>query len=272
MPATTEDATMKTGLIHRFAWLIILACALGISGWSLFYVARHEGAPIPVALVVSACVDGAALVCADLAMDAMTKGYSAAAPRLAVWIFAGAGAWLNSYHAIIAHESSFVRVLWAVPSITAVVVYEFRSRSIRQGVLTKQHKNTPPLPTMGALSWLLFPRETFTSTRKLVAYQRRRMLERYAPGAFSGFPEGKSESFSGPPESFSGPRESFPAPPESFPGREESSLPVIESSSVSSIVPIGEIRTWAKGKGYPVNERGSLPADIIQRYYSEKEA
>ena len=27
-----------------------------------------------------------------------------------------------------------------------------------------------------------------------------------------------------------------------------------------------EIRAWAKGRGYPVNERGRIPAEIVQEY------
>lgn len=240
---------------QRIGWTLVLGCCLGVSAWSLFYVARKEGAPVLIAAVVSTCFDGVALLCADYSLRYVRSGDSGIIPRLAVYCFAGASAYINSMHAVIAHQGNFARVLWAVPSIAAVVVFEIHARHEKRLALARLNKTLPPLPALGILAWFLFPIESFRTVRRLIAYQRRQMLARYAPGAFTRD---------------SGPEaDSLPDPAESNGTIGGSFAPEIETSQVVSIVPMAVIRAWALGRGYPVNSRGSVPADIIARYYRE---
>jgi hypothetical protein len=197
------------------------------------------------------CFDGVALICADYALGYIRAGDSGIGPRIAVYIFAGASAYLNSMHAVINHETTFVRVMWAIPPISAIVVYEFHTRFERRNALAKAGKTVPPLPAMGFVSWVFFPLDTFKSVRRLVAYQRKQMLMRYAPGAFPGVsvPDG-----------------------DSFPEVSDSSVSSLDSFRVSQIVSSAEIREWARGKGFRIPERGPLPTEVMQAYYTEKGA
>lgn len=241
--------------IKRTGWLAVLLCAMGVSGWSIFYIARHEGAPVLIALAAPVCFDGVALLCGYYAIQYLRKANSGVIPRLWVLVFAGASAYVNSWHAILDHESNFARLLWAIPSISAVVVFEVHTRLEKQTALARLNKTVPPLPAIGFLGWVLFPIKSYKAIRRLIAYQRGQMLARYAPGAFPGVsgPEGES-SVQG---------------SDSFPGITDSSGVVIESSEIVSLVSPAIIRQWARGKGYPVNERGSLPQELITRYYQE---
>lgn len=241
--------------IKRTGWLIIMACAIGVSGWSIFYIARHEGAPVIIALAAPASFDGVALLSGSYAIQYIRKNKSDLIPRLWVLAFAGASAYVNSWHAVLDHESNFARFLWAVPSIAAVVVYEIHTRLEKQVALARLNKTVPPLPSIGFLGWVLFPIKSYKAIRGLIAYQRGQMLARHAPGAFRGSEGSQSESIE--------------TGTDSFPGLTESSGTVIESSEIVPMVSPAIIRAWARGKGYPVNERGSLPQEIISRYYQE---
>lgn len=236
--------------IKRTGWLAILAAAMGVSGWSIWYIAQREGAPSIVALAAPLCFDGVALLCGYYSLQYIRKGNSGLVPRLWVFLFAGASAYVNSWHAVLDHESNFARALWAVPSVAAVVVYEVHTRLEKHAALVRLNKAVPPLPAMGFLGWVLFPVRSYKAIRTLIAYQREQMLLRYAPGAFSRVSGQTGVSSEPAPESITGD---------------------IESSEIVSYVSPAVIRAWARGKGYPVNERGSIPQDIISRYYREAE-
>src|SRR5450755_1656788 len=70
-------------MLGRVGWIVVAVSALSLSAWSLYYVGRHYGLPIPLAAIVSAAFDGAAIVCADLTLKyARTHGDSGLGPRV----------------------------------------------------------------------------------------------------------------------------------------------------------------------------------------------
>lgn len=243
------------GFINRFGWLVILSSCLGTSGWSLYFVARHLGAPIVISAVVSATLDGVALLSADYALKYARSGDSGTGPRFTVYVFAGLSAYLNFQHALIAGEPKFAGILWAIPAIGAVVVFEWHTRWEKRASLTRANKTVPPLPTMGFWTWALFPRETLREMKTLIRYRRSRIMTRYGVA-----PVSRSE----PP-----PAVSLGQPPESLGVGEESSPLEIESSGEVSYIRPSEIREWAKVKGYVIAERGSIPGRIVDEYYRE---
>ena len=242
----------------NYVWLVILAASLGTSGWSLFYVARHLGAPVIISAVISTTLDGVALLSADYALKYARSGDSGLGPRLAVYVFAALSAYLNSEHAAITHEMSFARILWAVPAVSAVLVYEFHTRWERRAALTRAGKSLPPLPTIGVMSWILFPFETLRQMRTLIRYRRERILARYAPGSVIRFKTIQTQSLGQSPETTDPIEESF--------------RPEIETETNISAIPTAEIREWAKARGIGIGNRGSLPASVVEEFYREKGA
>jgi hypothetical protein len=217
--------------INRFGWLVILTSCLGTSGWSLFYVARHLGAPVPISAVISATLDGVALLSADYALKYARSGDSGFGPRLTVYLFAGLSAYLNFQHAVISHEANFAGILWAVPAIGAVVVFEWHTRWEKKASLTRANKTVPPLPTLGFWTWFLFPWRTLADMKRLIHYRRERIMTRYGVPPIS-----RSE-----PQ----PTVSFSEAPESLPESSESSPREIESSGVLYSIEPAAIREWA---------------------------
>jgi Protein of unknown function (DUF2637) len=243
------------GFINRFGWLVILSSCLGTSGWSLYFVARHLGAPIFISAVVSATLDGVALLSADYALKYARSGDSGTGPRFTVYVFAGLSAYLNFQHALIAGEPKFAGILWAIPAIGAVVVFEWHTRWEKRASLTRANRTVPPLPTLGFWSWFLFPFKTLADMKRLIHHRRERIMTRYGLPPIT-----RSEGQ---------PAVSFSEPPESLPVGSESSTLEIESSGEVSYIRPSEIREWAKLKGYVIAERGSIPGNIMAEYYRE---
>ena len=71
-------------LIKRAAWVLVAGFALGLSWWSLAYVARSWGVPWLLSWIVSAVFDGVALICADLALRA-ARTVTRPSPHPAPW-------------------------------------------------------------------------------------------------------------------------------------------------------------------------------------------
>lgn len=244
------------GFINRFGWLVILASCLGTSGWSLYFVARHLGAPIVISAVISATLDGVALLSADYALKYARSGDSGFGPRITVYIFAGLSAYLNFQHAVIAREGNFAGILWAVPAVGAVVVFEWHTRWEKKASLTRANKTVPPLPTLGFWSWALFPFKTLADMKRLIHYRRERVMTRYGLPPIVQVSRGTGESFGEVPES-------------SLEGAESSPKRIESSGEVYPVDP-AFIREWAKSRGYRVAERGSIPGDITAEYYKEQ--
>lgn len=157
-------------LLTRMDWLAVLVPALGMSCWSLYFVARSWGVPPWIAGGVSACFDGLALVCADLALRyARTHGDSGLGARLVMLAAMAVSAYLNSQHALIDHDPWAARVLYAGPPVAAVLAFELAMRYQRRGALRAAGRVAPALPVYGRMAWALFPLRTMRSLRAVVA-------------------------------------------------------------------------------------------------------
>lgn len=240
---------MKTPTITKYAWLPVLGAAMAISTWSLFYVGAHEGAPWPIAGLISVCIDGATLLCADYALKYARIGESGAGPRFCVYLFGAASIYINSMHAAIAGQPPFARILWAVPPVVAILVYERYQRWEKRMALARQRKTNAPLPSLGLLAWILRPIFSFKTIRATTSDQLERTLLLYAPRHFTRITGSKYDSISGVSET-----------DEEFPVTVESSDKLVSIESPS-------IRAWARMNGYPLGERGPIPQNAINAYY-----
>lgn len=236
--------------LTRFGWLIILAGTLSISWWSLYFVARHEGAPVPIAVIVSTAFDGVALLSADYALRYARLGLSGIGPRITVYLFAGLSAYINSRHAVIEHDAMFVQILWGVPSVGAILVYEFHVRWERRNALARAGRIAAPLPTYGIWTWVRYPWRTLKRISSVIEYRSQVITARNIPGGISRSGETPSETL-------------------------DPNSELIDSSPKLSIVrgavSAEVIRQWAKSRGHHISSRGPIPADLERRYYEELE-
>lgn len=164
--------------IKRAAWVLVAGFALGLSWWSLAYVARSWGVPSLLSWVVSAVFDGVALICADLALRAARNGDSTFAPSACLVIFAGLSAWFNSQHAQLAGLGVAARVFYATPPVAAVVVTELQLRHDRRAALRAAGRVADPLPAFGGAMWLHKPYSTYKGLRDVLRHRQARQIER----------------------------------------------------------------------------------------------
>jgi hypothetical protein len=102
------ELNLNSGRVLQSGLFVALCCALAISGWSLFWVGRRYGMPVPIAALVSAGFDGAALAAA---------GYS-------ILYEAGASAFLNAQHPLLNGDPRPAIALYGILPVTVVVLLE----------------------------------------------------------------------------------------------------------------------------------------------------
>jgi len=155
-------------------WIVVLTPVLGVSAYSLFYVARHMGVPWPFACSMSTCFDGAMLWAANYSVRYAQEGLSGSGPRTFLRILCAVSAYIQSLHARIGHELPGSWLLWAALPVIAATVYEIHIRWERRKALAKTGAAYPtPLPAFGFMTWVLFPFSTLVVMREIV--QRRRL-------------------------------------------------------------------------------------------------
>lgn len=158
--------------IRRASWILVVAVAVGLSNWSLAYVAEHWGVNYRLAYAVSVVFDGVALQCADLALRAARHGDSTFAPSSFLLIFAGLSAWFNSYHAALAGLPWAARVFYATPPVAAVLVTELQLRADRRDALRARGRIADPLPAFGGATWLNLPWTTYRAQRAVMKHRQ----------------------------------------------------------------------------------------------------
>jgi hypothetical protein len=247
---------MKTPITTRFAWAIVLAAGLVISAWSLYYVSRYAGMPVWAAIFTSTVFDGAALLAGHYALKSARIGEPATVPRAAMILFAGCSAYLNSEHARIAQLPRFAGVLFAMPPIVAVIVYELHTRQERNRALARTKKK---LPSLGILTWLLMPIESFKAIRTIVMLRAKRTVADSQAIGDSRVIETVSDSS----PVVSGSFGEFEKVPREFENTGPKFLVPLE---VETPLSYSDARRWAKEHNYMVNDRGPLPEYVLEAY------
>lgn len=160
------DRTVR--ILSRFAWVLVAGVALALSNWSLAFVAMHWHVVEPLAWLVSVALDGTAVICARISLDAARRGDSGLAATVTVMTFALFSAYFNSLHAQLAGDPWEARVFFALPPVAALVVLELSIRAYRRDALRAAGRIADPLPAMGAATWLNLPRSTYRGMRNLL--------------------------------------------------------------------------------------------------------
>lgn len=229
--------------LTSLAWAAVVTTALAVSNWSLYFTGRHFGLPVPLAIVLSIVFDGAALVAGDLSLRYAREGSNGASPRAAVFALAGLSAWLNSYHATILHAPVQAHVMYAVPPVVAVGLFEMHHRFERRAALCESGRTTEPLPVFGVMAWTLHTWKAVKAvseiTGKIVSGRTVAMMARLDSDIKIAKAGETSRILSETRQNFNGTA-----------GREA-------------------ITAWAKGKGIVIGERGPVPQNIRDQYMRE---
>jgi hypothetical protein len=162
-------------------WVLVLVPILGVSAYSLYFIARYFGVPPEIAVCMSTCFDGAALVAADYSVKYVQDNMSGSMPRMVVRLLAGVSAFLQAFHARIGHELPGAWLMWASLPIIAMLIYEIHLRWERRKALSRGGFAYPaPLPAFGAMAWVLFPWQTLKDMRKIVDQRKRALVAVFA--------------------------------------------------------------------------------------------
>lgn len=144
------------GSFRGMIWLLVLAVALSISAYSLYFVARSLGVPKIFAAGFSTAYDGVALIAADKCLQFAQEGKSGAFPRMVMLVFAGLSAFLNSLHAILGNESPLAIPLWAGLPLAAVAAFEIHTSQARHRAHARNGRQYPaPMPVWSGHQWIL---------------------------------------------------------------------------------------------------------------------
>jgi hypothetical protein len=185
--------------------------------------------PGPLAALVSAAFDGAAICLCSLSLTIARSHDSAFAPRLGVLLLAAISAWLNSQHASLLGLPLPARVLYASPPIVAILVFDLNTRFTKRAALRKAGKVPASLPPIGRTAALLFPIRSYRVVRSIIRYRLTVLENQAGMSQVSGSIERVSETF--------------------------------VSSTEHKV-----IRTWARTQGISVPERGPLPKAVVSSY------
>ncbi|GCD37971.1 hypothetical protein OEIGOIKO_05781 [Streptomyces chrestomyceticus JCM 4735] len=150
----------------RLARLVVGAAALGVTGWSLYVVGRHYGAPVLVAAAGVAVFDGAAYACQYLASEASAAGRSAVGARLASLAMLVMSIYLNIFHATLIHGGVPAAILFSAPSLALQAISELAWAGPRAQARKALGERPFRLPTLGGWAWLLAPKTAGGSVRK----------------------------------------------------------------------------------------------------------
>lgn len=175
-----KKATKRVVLafISTSLWMVVLIPILAVSGYSLFFIAKHFGVPWYIAMCFSTCFDGVALLAADYSVKYAQEGLSGGVPKAVVRAFAVCASFLQTFHAKLGNEPTGAWVFWAALPIGAVLVYEIHIRwSKRKALASAGHAFPRPLPSFGLTTWFLFPFSTLSALKDVVRSRREALIK-----------------------------------------------------------------------------------------------
>jgi hypothetical protein len=107
---------------------VALCAAMALSAWSLYWVARHYGQPAYVAAITAAGFDGVAMAASGYALLYIARPMNSWLPRTLVFVMAAASAFLNAQHAVLTGDPRQAVVMYAVPPIAVITLFEIHAR------------------------------------------------------------------------------------------------------------------------------------------------
>jgi hypothetical protein len=163
-----------SALVSEFLWAVILVPILAISWVGFYTIARDIGAPVPFAAGLSAAFDGMALFAARIGLKHRRKGYSGFLARTTVIVFAGLGAFVQSFHAqseTWIHAHSWV--VWSIAPISAALAYELHLGWVhRKQLAARGYVHPSARAGYGVSTWVQAPWPTLKAYREVLRTRR----------------------------------------------------------------------------------------------------
>jgi hypothetical protein len=237
--------------LSRIIWLVVVAVALILSGWSIYWIGSKFGAPRPLALFGSIAFDGACVAFCDYAVrhvSAGTRGGGFA--RTMSLLLLAASVTLNASHAFMSGHGPVAAIYFAMPAVVAMAMLEAHFRWVHSG-LRPPPSQLPELPSFRVLTWLTHPGQAWERVKAAVE-----------PGVDRpGLPSSAPELLVLTPEL-----------PGISPGTSATSATFApESSPVGQrFLTIGDpqaIREWGRANGFKVGSRGAPSAEVTRAYH-----
>jgi hypothetical protein len=151
---------------------------LAMSLWSIATLLMSFGVPQLLAVVGGLAFDLPALAAAKVASNYAESPYSPMGPKMCTNFFALLSAGINGVHGLQAFGPVGMVAFGAFPIITLIIFHMFLKYQGRKA-LVAVGRFAMPLPVMGWLSWVLYPKEAFTNLRKTVGVRMRTSVARF---------------------------------------------------------------------------------------------
>lgn len=162
--------------------LLVMGCVTG-ADWSGLYEFAREllGWSEGHAMIVPVALTGAAIACACLALDSVSRGDGALLFRFLLVGLVGLAAWINWYRVRL--DDISVQVFFPAMSLTAWLMVEACFRKFQRDSRRRRGERLhtfSPLPRMGALAWIMHKNAAWQAVSDAVA---RRIPQIEAPAA-----------------------------------------------------------------------------------------
>ncbi|WP_367134466.1 MULTISPECIES: hypothetical protein [Streptomyces] len=159
---------IKSRLVWWACETFIGTAAAGITGWSLYVIARHYGVPRLLSFGPGAVFDGVAMACLHLAGQAVRERRSALGPLLATLGMASISVYLNKLHADLVHGGRGAFLLFAMPTVALLLLAGLSWSAQRARMRAEEGDIPAALPRLGFWGWLLATDEAWKRTKEQV--------------------------------------------------------------------------------------------------------
>lgn len=159
-----------------FGLAIFITMALSL--WSMSTLLVGFGMPLWMAIGGGLFLDIISLVSAKIASNYAESPYSPMGPKMWTNIFALLSIGINGVHGLQTFGPVAMVTFGAFPFGTLIAFHLFLKYQGRKA-LVEVGRFAMPLPVMGWLSWVLYPKEAFTNLRKTVGVRMRTSVARF---------------------------------------------------------------------------------------------
>lgn len=159
-----------------FGLAIFITMALSL--WSMSTLLVGFGMPLWMAIGGGLFLDIISLVSAKIASNYAESPYSPMGPKMWTNIFALLSIGINGVHGLQTFGPVAMITFGAFPFGTLIAFHLFLKYQGRKA-LVEVGRFAMPLPVMGWLSWVLYPKEAFTNLRKTVGVRMRTSVARF---------------------------------------------------------------------------------------------
>ncbi len=157
---------------------LAIAITMALSLWSMSTLLVSFGMPLWMAIGGGLFLDIISLVSAKIASNYAESPYSPMGPKMWTNIFALLSIGINGVHGLQTFGPVAMVTFGAFPFGTLIAFHLFLKYQGRKA-LVEVGRFAMPLPVMGWLSWVLYPKEAFTNLRKTVGVRMRTSVARF---------------------------------------------------------------------------------------------